>query len=147
MKLTKKILLTSPLIFLITSITSSSVFVSKQNKDLQFNNQKNHVKKTRDISNNFENLEELQIPTDLVYVSEKLSAENTPVLNLSSNTDFINKDNLKKWQDFSTNISKLEGTSFIKEFLKKDIKEQDRLERIAMGKRRKRQFEKMQNKQ
>ena len=117
MKLIKKILLTSPLIFSITSITSSSVFVSKQNKDFQFNNQKNHVKKTRDISNNFENLEELQIPTDLVYVSEKLSAENTPVLNLSSNTDFINKDNLKKWQDFSTNISKLEGTSFIKEEL------------------------------
>jgi len=38
------------------------------------------------------------------------------------------------------------GTSFIKEFLKKDIKEQDRLERIAMEKRRRRQYEKMQNK-
>lgn len=103
MKKNKKVLFAT---IALSSLTASTfVFTNSHLKESQAIAQL--TKNSRTISNNSQQKDSLINPNELIYMSEKLSAETAPVFQ----NDVVVNENVKKWENFSNNIKALQGFS------------------------------------
>lgn len=111
----KKILLLSTSATLIA--TSSSFLLGVYNND--FNSEtsliKNNSNINKSITNNEDNLDNLQNPNELIYISQEMNSTNKPVFNEIDKN--IISENLKLWKKLSNNSSLLVGNSLVKDKL------------------------------